>query len=69
MISIFETDRPYLNNQNTALDITCDSTHNVAYLIVDFDTELDYDYVTITDLVDNSEILREFKKLKICLNC
>ena len=62
MIATFETDRPYLNNQNTALDITCDSTHNVAFLIMDFDTERNYDFVTITDLVDNNQILREFLK-------
>ena len=60
MVATFETDHPYLNNQKTALNITCDSTHNVAYLIMDFDTERDYDFVTLTDLVDNTQVLREF---------
>ena len=62
MIATFETDTPYLNNQNVALNITCDTAHNVAYLIMDFDTERNYDFVTITDLVDNNQILREFLK-------
>ena len=51
-----------MNDQNTILNITCDSTHNVAYLIKDFDTESGYDFVTLTDLVDNNQILREFFK-------
>ena len=62
MIATFETDTPYLNNQNTALDVTCDSTHSVAYLIMDFDTERNYDFVTLTDLVDDNQILRKFLK-------
>ena len=60
VIATFQTESPYKNNQNWALEITCDSTHNVAYLIMDFKTEEDYDYVTLTDLVDENQILREF---------
>ena len=59
-ISTFETEHPHSNYRNTALDITCDSTHNVAYLIMDFDTERGYDFVTLTDLVGNTQVLREF---------
>ena len=60
MIATFETDTPYLNNQNIALDITCDTAHNVAFLIMDFDTESGYDFVKLTDLTTNNQILREF---------
>ena len=60
MIATFETDSPYLNNQDKALEVTCDSTHNVAYLIMQFNTESGYDFVTLTDLVDNTQILRKF---------
>ena len=62
MIATFETEHPYINNQNTALDITCDSTHNVAYLIMQFQTESNWDFVTLTDLVDNTQVLRKFLK-------
>ena len=68
MIATFETDTPYLNNQNIALDITCDNTHNVAFLIVDFNTETNYDFVTLSDLVDNTQILREFLKTNFNLS-
>ena len=61
VIATFETYHPYLYNQNNALDITCDSTHNVAYLLANFSTEPYYDFVTLTDLVDNNQILRELK--------
>ena len=57
MIATFETDTPYLNNQNIALNITCDTTHNVAFLIVDFDTESGYDFVTISDTDGDVQIL------------
>ena len=69
MIATFETDHPYLNNQNTALSITCDITHNVAYLIMQFNTESDYDFVTLTDLIDNTQILREFLVTNFILMC
>ncbi len=68
MFATFETDTPYLNNQNTALNITCDTAHNVAFLIMDFDTERNYDFVTLTDLVDNTQILREFIKTNFNLS-
>ena len=60
VIATFETERPYLNSQNTQRNVTCDNTHHVAYLIVDFSTESGFDFVTLTDLVDNNRILREF---------
>ena len=60
MVATFETEHPYINYQHKALDITCDKTHNVAYLFVDFSTERDYDFVTLTDLIDNTQILRKF---------
>ena len=44
-------------NQNIALDITCDSTHNVAYLIMDFNTESGCDFVTLTDTDGDLQIL------------
>ena len=69
MIATFETEHPYINNQNTALDITCDSTHNVAYLIMQFQTESNWDFVTLTDLVDNTQILREFLISSLNLMC
>ena len=62
MIATFETEHPYLDGQNTALSITCDITHNVAYLIMQFNTEKCCDYVTLTDLVDNTQVLRKFLK-------
>ena len=68
VIATFETEHPYSKNQNTALDITCDSTHNVAYLIMDFNTESGYDFVTLTDLANNGHIFRELKKNKFCLS-
>ena len=57
VIATFKTRSPYQNNQNTALDITCDSTHNVAYLITDFSTESGYDFVTLTDTDADLRIL------------
>ena len=69
MIATFETEHPYLNDQNTTLDITCDSTHNVAYLIMQFNTESGYDFVTLTDLDDKTQILREFLKTNFDLMC
>ena len=57
MIATFETEHPYPNNTNTALNITCDSTHNVAYLIMDFSTESGYDFVTLTDTDADLRIL------------
>ena len=63
VIATFETERPYLNNQNTKLDVTCDIAHHVAYLIVDFRTESCCDFVTLTDLVDNNRILGEFSEI------
>ena len=69
MIATFETDHPYDNDQTIMLDITCDSTHNVAYLIKDFNTESGYDFVTLTDLANNDHIFRELKKTnKFCLS-
>ena len=65
VIATFETGHPYMNDQNTILNITCDSTHNVAYLIKDFDTESGYDFVTLTDLANNDHIFRELKKKQI----
>ena len=63
MIATFETEHPYSNNQNTALDITCDSTQNVAYLIADFSTESGYDFVTLTDTDTDLQILsKSFNK-------
>ena len=56
-MATFETDHPYQNNQNKALQITCDSTHNVAFLIMDFDTESGYDFVTLTDTDADLQIL------------
>ena len=53
----FETEHPYSYNTNTALTITCDSTHNVAYLITDFSTESGYDFVTLTDTDADLQIL------------
>ena len=69
MIATFETDSPYLNNQDEALEVTCDSTHNVAYLIMQFNTESGYDFVTLTDLIDNTQILREFLITSFILMC
>ena len=69
VIATFETEHPYSNDENTALDITCDSTHNVAYLIMQFNTEKCCDYVTLTDLVDNTQILREFLITSFILMC
>ena len=57
MIATFETDHPYLNNQNTALSITCDITHNVAYLIMQFNTESGFDFVTLTDTDADVQII------------
>ena len=57
MIATFETEHPYSNNTNTALNITCESTHNVAYLIMDFSTESGYDFVTLTDTDADLRIL------------
>ena len=57
MVATFETEHPYLNNTNTALNITCESTHNVAYLITDFSTESGYDFVTLTDTDADVQIL------------
>ena len=57
MIATFETEHPYPINTNTALTITCDSTHNVAYLITDFSTESGYDFVTLTDTDADVQIL------------
>ena len=57
MIATFETEHPYSNNRNTASTITCDSTHNVAYLIMDFSTESGYDFVTLTDTDADLRIL------------
>ena len=60
VIATFETEHPYINNQNTALDITCDSTHNVAYLIMQFQTESNWDFVTLTDTDADFQILRKY---------
>ena len=57
MIATFETEHPYSNNMNTALNITCNITHNVAYLIMDFSTESGYDFFTLTDTDADLEIL------------
>ena len=68
VIATFETDHPYMNNQNTILNITCDSTHNVAYLIKDFNTESGYDFVTLTDTDANVQILSKlFKSVQVLL--
>ena len=62
VVATFETEHPYLNGRYTVLNINCNMTHNVAFLILDFKTERDYDFVTLTDRIDNDEILRKFQK-------
>ena len=69
VIATFETDHPYNNDQIITLDINCDSTHNVAYLIMQFHTERSFDFVTLTGLVDNTQILREFLITSFILMC
>ena len=69
VVATFQTDNPYSNNQDEALDITCNNTFNVAFLFEQFNTEFGYDFVTVRDIVNNTLVMRKSTiDIKIFLN-
>ena len=59
VVATFQTDSPYSNNQDETLVITCNNTFNVAFLFTLFDTESEYDFVTVSDIVNNTLVMRK----------
>ena len=60
---------PY-SYQNVALNIICDTTFHVAFLFKYFDTILNrFEFLTLTDLTYNEQILRKFKWMKLAIKC
>lgn len=55
----FETASPYLDFSDIKLDVTCDSTHNVAFMIMEFDTEVGFDFFQLKDADSGARILSE----------
>ena len=59
VVATFQTDNPYSNNQNEALDITCNNTFNVAFLFEQFNTQARTDFVSVRDIVNNTLVMRK----------
>ena len=68
MTATFKTENPYPNDYDESLIVTCDDTHHVAYMFEKFNTEERYDYVNLTDQIDNNEILSKLIKTKFDQN-
>ena len=57
VVQNFTTKSPYLNDQSVTLEIACENNYHVAYLFERFNTESGYDFLTLTDTVNDVQIL------------